>query len=587
MYFFLPYRFFLYICSALIYNNDTMRQLGTVLVLTLLCLTAQSQQFTDINLPSSICGGTSKVITIGFNRSADVVVKAPLSTLSHPGVVFLPDGVPCNENGCSYRSPLTFTAFDDTTVIRNADDIRYVRLNIEHSFIHDIYINITCPNGQKADILRFGGNNNSACQHAIPDTAVGWRQGENIDGEVFLGWANDSENTADACSPTALGNEPGVGWNYCWSNSSDYQYAEGGYIYRIGHTVATAIGAIVDSSSAAHGTGFYEPDDHFESLVGCPMNGTWYIEVVDGFSIDNGYIFDWELALNPELLPNQCTLTERYMKGPYVQRLTDSTFSLQVPSSLAHDTVITYSFGLVNSCGDTVDTAMSIILRPAFNSVVDLSGCDTVWFGNIAFTQDTTVYRNLHTAAGCDSNQTVSINIKGSHLRAQAAISPMVVEADGQAVELHDMSIGAEERLWLIGGIEYTDKDITYAYPGGADSIEAVLIAYSRDGCTDTLTNWLQIDRSVVAAPNIFTPTRESNSRWHLGLRDIESAEVWIYDRNGMLVYHCEGIDCTWDGTDPSGQPCVQGVYVFNATYTTRTHPGRKQRLTDTIALVR
>ena len=83
----------------------------------------------------------------------------------------------------------------------------------------------------------------------------------------------------------------------------------------------------MDSSNVAAGTQFYHPDDSFSNLIGCPLNGDWYIEVQDGWNIDNGYIFGWELALSTEMLTDRdFTLDHATSDGPWISNVTDSTF---------------------------------------------------------------------------------------------------------------------------------------------------------------------------------------------------------------------------------------------------------------------
>jgi gliding motility-associated-like protein len=153
-------------------------------------------------------------------------------------------------------------------------------------------------------------------------------------------------------------------------------------------------------------------------------------------------------------------------------------------------------------------------------------------------------------------------------------------------VELEDISRAAIDRLWIIGDDEYTDSKLHYIYPSDMDTVPLSLIAYSDDGCADTLNRLLQIDRTAIFAPNTFTPSLETNSRWYIVSRDIEEMEVWIYNRQGNLVHYYSGADGYWDGTR-NGKPCEQGVYVFRAEYHSRVYPDRLQSMIGTILLIR
>lgn len=64
--------------------------------------------------------------------------------------------------------------------------------------------------------------------------------------------------------------------------------------------------------------------------------------------------------------------------------------------------------------------------------------------------------------------------------------------------------------------------------------------------------------------PNVFTPDAESNNRFTIQTTyPVESFEMTIYTRNGLLVWHSEDIDNPWDGTR-NGTPLPQGAYVYH-----------------------
>jgi hypothetical protein len=64
----------------------------------------------------------------------------------------------------------------------------------------------------------------------------------------------------------------------------------------------------VNPTDVVNMTQVYHPYHDFGTYMnGCSLNGTWYIEVQDTWGSDNGYIFGWELALNPRLLPQDWT----------------------------------------------------------------------------------------------------------------------------------------------------------------------------------------------------------------------------------------------------------------------------------------
>lgn len=380
-----------------------------------------------------ICAGESLHITVGTDTTSTFVLEQVESTLARAETIFLPDGTNCPPMGCSYRSPLTFTGFDEGATVESVDDILYVRLNLEHSYAGDLYINITCPNGQKADILKFSGapqSQSSVCSQNINSTSVGWNGGNsdvNAGKNTWFGYANDSESVYyNICNANAPGNEPGTGWNYCWSNctTEGYEYAggQGSLIYREENAVYLfnnwwyGYGHYAfDSSNVAAGTQFYHPDESFESLVGCPLNGSWYIEVMDGWEQDNGYIFEWELALAPHLVPNEYTdVTHVTVDGPWITSASSTSFMLNPPADLQNDTTVNYTFHFYDDYGCSYDSTVAIKVFSRDSIHIELSDCDNVVWNNITYTQSGVYRYNYQNSHGCDSVVVANVTIYGS-----------------------------------------------------------------------------------------------------------------------------------------------------------------------------
>lgn len=255
-----------------------------------------------------VCAGTEVQLQVGYDfisaLQVDTVGSEQLTALSVTDTIFLPDGKPCH-NGveatgqwqyCSYVSPVTFTSFSPSATIQSANDILYVRIKLEHSFVGDIWIRLICPNQNYVSILKKMSGGSSTCSDFIPDTEWGWT-GSGSGGSYF-GQAYDY---SEGCNPNNSQNAMGIPWNYCWSNATNqgYQYAPGSYVY----ASSSVHGGIIDSTNVAQMTNVYHPDGSFANLVGCPMNGTWSIEVMDGYGQDNGWLTEWEIALDPALLP--------------------------------------------------------------------------------------------------------------------------------------------------------------------------------------------------------------------------------------------------------------------------------------------
>jgi len=364
---------------------------------------------------SDLCAGDSYLFVAGYSDAANAQFSHGVSTLDIADTIFLPDGVSCEPYGCSYRSPVTFSDFAPGSSIQNVNDILYVRLNMEHSYIGDLYINITCPNGQKAHILRYGGIGTSYCNNSVPTGGTGWQSGNNMNRWTFLGQANDNASTFYKCDPTILSNAPGIGWNYCWSNNTTegYGYAPGAgsLVYR----AANAHNGIVDSSNVAAGTHFYHPDQSFSNLIGCPLNGSWYIEVVDAWSGDNGYIFGWELALDPSLLPQSSNpITMMTGEGPWINSVNDTSFVITPPDTLEHDSLASYILHFYDDYGCSYDTTFTLSVFALTSNTIDTTVLENnlplVMNGHSMNTAGT-YQQVLSNHNGCDSNVTINVTV--------------------------------------------------------------------------------------------------------------------------------------------------------------------------------
>ena len=127
-----------------------------------------------------------------------------------------------------------------------------------------------------------------------------------------------SLSSAQICDGSDPHNLPGVGYDYAWTSSSQYNTV--GYVYDLanmanpsdtynnGSDVSRTLYHVLPSNVDA-GTQMYQPFQSFSNLIGCPLNGTWSISVCDSWGLDNGYVFEWEIALSEDLLPSNWDYT--------------------------------------------------------------------------------------------------------------------------------------------------------------------------------------------------------------------------------------------------------------------------------------
>lgn len=262
-----------------------------------------SNPIANIAASDVICAGSTEQLTLGYDTASIIEVQPIQSeqeiTMGTGGATFIPDGPNCPD--ACYTSSVVFTNFSNSDVIQNASDVVSVCINLEHTYTDDLSIYLVCPNGSSALLL----NN-----HYL------WRSG------LMFGVPNTSDNLSNYC--TSAGNPPGVGWNYCWSENSSFSYGNSGYSnmyaglssggyaysdysYNAGNDYSFygAYGYTqrsIDSTHISSSSQYYAPVTSFSSLVGCPLNGEWQIQVCDTWAEDNGYVFYWDITFNPNLI---------------------------------------------------------------------------------------------------------------------------------------------------------------------------------------------------------------------------------------------------------------------------------------------
>lgn len=157
-------------------------------------------------------------------------------------------------------------------------------------------------------------------------------------------------------------------------------------------------------------------------------------------------------------------------------------------------------------------------------------------------------------------------------------------------VVLTDVSTGGNGRTWFFptgdpqfGPVAY------YSAPYNIDSAVIMLEEVSPYGCIDTAYLTIPFRRDVIWAPNVFTPDIPDggNDRFHSKSMHLLKEETRVYNRFGELVFRCNEIDCEWDGTYPSGEPCPQGTYIYLIRYNTKYDPHTTHVLKGTVTLIR
>lgn len=217
--------------------------------------------------------------------------------------------------------------------------------------------------------------------------------------------------------------------------------------------------------------------------------------------------------------------------------------------------------------------------------------CDSyTWRNGKTYTSNNDVDTIVeHTVlAGCDS--IIRLHLRIHPYEAIIRVDPEFATLDQLDIELTDVSTGTDQRTWeMPDGSLNTSASVLYTMPFEADSAVFWLYAKSAKGdCLDTARVMVPMQRETFWVPNILLPDDAAgNNIFRISTTQAQDLECYIYNRQGQLVGHFEGIEGSWDCRDLNGNPVPQGSYVYVIRYTTVWHPEQTMVRRGTITLIR
>lgn len=298
------------------------------------------------SLDNSLCAGDTLVLSAGLGAASPNAILQVLpqpSTFAVEGSrsdsLALPDGT-----GIPYETTIFFTEFSPGQVLIDPNDLENICVNIEHSWMRDIEISLTCPNGQSIILHNFGGQTGS---------------------QVYLGIPNDN----DLFNPI-----PGSGYDYCWVPNAPNP------------TWLTYANTNLSPGGGTLPAGNYAPYEPFSDLIGCPLNGEWTITVTDLWPIDNGFIFSWGIKFDETLYPDIEEFTPQFVSWnwnshPSIFFSTNDS----IAASPQNGGTAGYVFTVNDNFGCTWDTLLTVPVLPPTHP-----NCHTC-SGNYAALKDTSV----------------------------------------------------------------------------------------------------------------------------------------------------------------------------------------------------
>ncbi|MBN2683245.1 MAG: PKD domain-containing protein [Bacteroidales bacterium] len=274
-------------------------------------LVANTPNFAGTTItPETICLGETVNLN-GFVQS-DIWFQSIPSPYSEE--TFLPD----NASGF-YQTGIEFEIFDPGQTLTNVNEILDVCINMEHSYLGDLTIQLICPSGQSVNFIVF------------PNGMGGMHLGEPIDLDGNL--------------------NPGIGYEYCFSPTSTSGTLAENYLPWI-----TTLPA-----------GTYEAVSPWTNLLGCPLNGDWQIYIYDNLPSDNGYIFEWMINFDPAIFPSSLLSIENSYPTSNMQwvgeniTVDNNNTAVAQPVSIGS---VEYSFTVLDDFGCAYDTSLFVNVLP-------------------------------------------------------------------------------------------------------------------------------------------------------------------------------------------------------------------------------
>jgi subtilisin-like proprotein convertase family protein len=534
------------------------------------CKVRVSQQpiFTGTGpLEDSVCLGENTVLIGGVTPTDTVGVNIPQGEFAiggiFAGLTFLPDG-----SGAQYSTTIAITGFDDTTTFQDPCDLEQLVLDIEHSYIGDLEIELTCPNGQSVAIM-----------NAYNQTPFGWA-------ELTPGGCGNSISTGLGNDTDIDGGAPGSPvYTYAFSNCGATQ---GSICNELGSTITNDNGNIVMDTA-----GVYDFDGSLNALIGCPINGNWVITVQDNQGIDDGYIFQWGLYFDASLYPdnegyNNIVVSDFWSNDPsIISGQTDTLIVIQ-PNTPGYTY---YTYNVVDDFGCPYDTTVSLFVRSLPSIFSDTIVCDGdfqvggtqafaggVWSSPssvITFSPNNTTLNPLIVPDTLDGAPHVVYFVDNG---CQDTLSATVTFPPFPYTQVLDTSICAGSDYVIYAQQNSTVNSFTWYDAAGNQigtgpsltiSAEGEYIVDGTNACTNNAlyhsidTATIDVKFCDITAPNIIVLSSQSgNEAFFVVYEGIKEFECSILNRWGNLIYEYFDPAGKWDGTS-NGKVVDEGTYYY------------------------
>lgn len=502
-------------------------------------------------LQDSVCLGASTTLVGGVTPQDTVGVTIPPGTFelggNFAGLTYLPDG-----SGQQYEAPITINGFPGGSTITDDQDLNQVCITMEHSYLGDLEIWLQCPNGTIVPLVNsFTG---------------GFLPGGNSGGGTYMGDPIDDSG----------GGGPGEGWEYCFS--SVFNDINGSITDNLGNTIPAPNfgnnGPSIDPNVV------YQPEDSFNSLIGCPVNGNWTIFVQDNIGIDDGYIFEWGLFFDASYFPGL---------GSY-QTSADTSWWTEDPTIISgmNDTLIevqpdavgtySYTFNVTDDFGCPFDTTVSFTVTEGPEIFPDTIACDLAFQVSETISFSGGEWSTLDTAITFSdilNNNPLITSSSGGYFDVFYTDNECNVTTEAQIhfppflyIEMPDTSVCAGTNYELVPIVTANDLDSGYVptliYEWGNGSTDSTLVLNNAGTYVFTVSNeCVDVTENFTILPNASIPNDTTVCDYAFQLNGT------IAPNGGFWSSPDTEISIDGDVLSPDVETSIAGIYELTFTDST------------------
>ena len=470
------------------------------------------------------------------------------------GEIPLPDGT-----GPAYTSTILVMEFGNNDTVYSGANIQGICVDIEHTYMNDLEMWITCPNGQEAILFNA---------YDAGGSGVGQFPGGFNVGSMNLGDAVYGAGTGGEC------------WTYCF-----YDTAANDSWANLAPGIPTVPG-VLDPASQSVTPGNYKPETPYSTLIGCPLNGIWTLSIKDSWLGDEGVTCGWSISFQDSL----GSLAEAYepdlVWGDWASHPHIIGDSLGSTILLYTDSVgeENFTYTLIDSYGCWHDTTVTLVVAPGVSiDILDTISCNGAdlpvtgvtnstggfWWGDpeITFSPNDSALNPTLSATGDGF-----YNVYFYDTWCQDTLDQLVIFTSDPQVTLNPETavICQGDQIPISASMTYASS---FSWDNGAteDTISVTEGSYTItvDGVCGTVTATAEITAEECEMPNVITPNGDGNNEYFLTsvVNYNDDVHLQIFNRLGRLVWESTSYQNDWNGVNQKGKKLADGVYFYTITW--------------------